>query len=386
MSPFFRFIVRFIFIGIPLFLIGIVLFPALWFILFFLLPFVVVSLVSLKLRRQHIVLTLIQTALETETPIHEVLYAYAGTCWGPWYRAKVIQFADKIQAGYSIEETAAVVKGVLRYDMVGLLKLGGTQLSGKLLDQTATNTDFLQDGLTLDQSISRIYWHFWYLFFMIPIVFFSMIVIMPKMEMIYNDFDMDLPFATILVIQLSQIVANYFYLFLPLLCVLMLVPIFYFNFRIGFFSWRPFGVRWILRIRDSAQFLRLFAAGLELKKPIEEIIAVYTQVVPSYYLCRLGKSFNEKIAQGTNWIEILRKMRWLSHGEAALLESAVRTNHVEAMLREIANSKEQRQRTSDNITIQIFSVSCIIVFGLFTGLFAIASFMPLVNLIAALSN
>jgi type II secretory pathway component PulF len=367
-------------------LIGIILFPGLWLTFLFLLPFIVVFLVSLKLRRQHLVLTLIQTALETETPIHEVLYAFAGTCWGPWYRAKVIQFADKIQAGYSIEETAAMVKDVLRYDMVGLLKLSGTKLSGKLLAQTATNTDFLQDGLTLDQSISRICWHFWYLFFMFAIVTFSMVIIMPKMEAIFRDFEMKLPDITIFVIQLSYIFLNYSFLFSPLLCFLMLLPIIYFSFRTGFFSWRPLGVRWILRIRDSAQFLRLFAAGLELKKPIEEIIAVYVQVVPSYYLCRLGKGFNEKIAQGANWIETLRKMRWLSRGEAALLESAVRTNHVEAMLREVANSKEQRQRTSDNITIQIFSVSCIIVFGLFTGLFAIASFMPLVNLIAALSN
>jgi type II secretory pathway component PulF len=385
MFPFFRFIIRWFLLGI-LFLFGIAMFPTLWFPLFFLLPFTVILLVSLKMRRQHLALTLIQTALETETPIHEVLYAYASTCWGPWYRAKVIRFAEKIQAGYSIEETAAVVKGVLRYDMVGLIKLGGTQLSGKLLAQTTTDLDFGQNGLTLEQSISRIYWYYWYIPFIVPVVLFYMVAIVPKMEAIYRDFDMALPFVTLFVIQLSQTFANYSYLFLPLLFVVFLIPIFYFTFRLGIFSWRPLGMRWILRIRDSVQFLRLFAAGLELKKPIEEIIAVYTQVVPSFYLRRLGKRFNEKIAQGANWIETLRKMRWLSRGEASLLESAVRTNHVEAMLREVANSKEQRQRTSDYVMIQIFSISYIIVFGLFSGLFAVAFFIPLVRLIAALSG
>ncbi|MDR0610901.1 MAG: type II secretion system F family protein [Planctomycetaceae bacterium] len=380
----FRFIIRFIFLGIPLFLIGVVLVFFLWPPLLVLLPFTIVFWGAFRIRRQHMVWTLIQTALETETPIHEVLYAYASTCWGPWYRAKVILFADKIQAGYAIEETAAAVKGVLRYDMVGLLKLGGSQLSGKLLTPTAT--DLWQNGLILEESISRIYWYYWYLPFIIPIVSFYMIAIMPKMQMVYRDFGMPLPYVTTFVIKLSQIFINYFYLFLPLLFIVLLIPVFYFILRLGIISWRPLGMRRIVRIRDSAQFLRLFAAGLELKQPIEEIIAVYSLVVPSSYLRRLGKHFNEKIAQGANWIETLRKMYWLSRGEAALLESAVRTNHVEAMLREVANSKEQRQRTTDNITIQIFSVLCIVVFGLFSGLFAVAFFIPLVHLITALAS
>ncbi|MDR1140066.1 MAG: hypothetical protein LBL62_00130, partial [Planctomycetaceae bacterium] len=335
-------------------------------------------------RRQRMVLSLLQNALETETPIYEVLHSYAGMCWGPWFRAKLIRFADKIQAGYSVAETAAAVKGILRYDTIGLIKLGGTKLPDQLFDQTINNAE--QNGIIQEQSVFRFFWYYMYLPFLLFPVLFYLVAIMPRMEAIYRDFGMELPFITLFAIDLSRIFVEYFYLFSPLLTVLFFVPIFYFNFRSAILPWRPLGVRRMLRQRDSAQFLRLFAAGLELKKPIEEIIAVYTQVVPSSYLCCLGKHFNEQITRGTNWIDSLRKIRWLSHGEAALLESAVRTDNVAAMLREIAGSKEQRQRVSDNATVQIFSVLCITVFGLFAAVFAIAFFMPIISLITALSS
>jgi type II secretory pathway component PulF len=388
MFPTFRFIIRFIFLGIPLFLLAgvliIFLYFFLWPFLFILIPLTVIFFVSLKVRRQRMVLALIQNALEAEMPIHEVLYAYAGTCWGPWYRAKLIRFADRIQAGHSIVETAMSVKGVLRYDTVGLIKLGGTQLPDKLFAQTSGNVQ--QNGMVLERSLFQFAWYYMYLPFLILPVLFYLVAIMPKMEMIFRDFDMALPAVTLFVIDLSEIFVVYSYLFMPLLSILFLVPIFYFNFRSGILPWRPLGVRRMLRQRDSVQFLRLFAAGLELKKPIEEIVTVYTQVVPSSYLCRLGKHFNEQVAKGTDWIESLRKMRWLSCGEASLLESAVQADHVAAVLREVADSKEQRQRTSDNVFIQMFAVLCVTVFGLFAAVFAVACFMPLTVLITTLTS
>lgn len=339
---------------------------------------------AIKIRRQRMILALVQNALVTETPIHEVLYAYANTCWGLWYRAKLIRFADKIQRGCSIVETAASIKGIFRYETIGLIKLGGTKLPDQLLAQTTGEIE--QNGMAQEQAVFQFFWYYVYFPFLIPPVFLQLIVNVPQMQAIFNDFGMELPFITTFVTNVSQTIGEYSYIFLPLFVILFFVPIFYFNFRSGILPWRPLGVRRMLRQRDSAQFLRLFAAGLELKKPIEEIIAVYAQVVPSHYLCRLGKRFNEQIAKGASWIESLRKMRWLSSGEAALLESAVRTDCVEAMLREIAGGKEQSQRTADNTIVQIFSVLCLTMFGIFAALFAIASFTPLISLITALTN
>jgi type II secretory pathway component PulF len=354
------------------------LFPPLMLVL----PLIVMLLISLNIRRRRMILALFQNALETGTPLQDVLRAYANTCWGIWYRAKLIRFADRLQAGYSIVKTAMAVKGVLRYETVGLIKMGGTKVPVQLFAQT--NEDAQQNGIIWEHSLFQFLWYYMYLPFLLFPVLFYLVAIVPKMEAIYRDFNIELPPVTNFVIYLSQIFFRYFYLFSPLLLLILFSPLFYFIFRSGILSWRPFGVRRMLRRRDSAQFLRLFAVGLELKKPIEEIIDVYTQVVPSAYLCRLGKHFNEQIAKGANWIELLQKMQWLSHGEAALLKSAVQADHIEAVLREVANSKEQRQRTSDNVTVQICSVVCVLLFGLFAAVASIAFFIPLIRLIDVL--
>ncbi|MDR2755627.1 MAG: type II secretion system F family protein [Planctomycetaceae bacterium] len=355
------------------------------FISLFLAAFIFMVLVFLKIRRQRLILALIQTALESETPIYEVLRSYASMCWGPWYRAKLFRFADKIQEGHSIVETAATVKGIIRYDTVGLIRLGGTKLPDKLFTQTTGNV--YQSGLVHEQALFRFLWYYWSLpFLFFPAVFY-LVAITPKMQVIYKDFGIPLPAVTLFVINLSRTaMVDYWYLFLLLLSILVLAPIFYFNFRSGIIPWRPLGVRRILRQRDSAQFLRILAAGLELQKPIEEIIDVYSQVVPSRYLRRLGHYFNTQIAQGINWIETLRKMCWVSRSEAALLESAVRTDHVEAMLREVADGKEQQQRTSDIVQIHLFSILYVVLFGIYVAVMALSLFMCLINLITTLTN
>jgi hypothetical protein len=340
--------------------------------------------VFLKIRRQRMVQALIQTALESETPIHEVLYSYASMCWGPWYRAKLIRFADKLQAGYSIVDTASIVKGVIGYNIIGLIKLGGTKLPDKLFTQTAG--DVYPNGRIQEQSLFRFIWYYWYLpFLLFPTLLYTF-VDLPRMKYIFRDFGLTLPSITLFVINFVHDFVKYWYLSLPLLFILILIPIFYFNFRSGIIPWRPFGVRRILRQRDSAQFLRLFAAGLELKRPIEEIVNVYSQVVPSRYLCRLGQYFNTQIAQGADWIESLQKIHWLSRSEAALLESAVRTDHVEAMLLEVAGGKEQQQHTSDIVQIQLFSILFVILLGIYIAILALSLFMPFITLITVLAN
>ncbi|MDR1964471.1 MAG: hypothetical protein LBQ50_11880 [Planctomycetaceae bacterium] len=381
----FRFIIYLIILGIPLILFGLLMSMSLLPCLLFFIPVFITAFSYVKIQRQRMVLVLIQNALETETPIHEVLHAYAACCWGPWYRAKVIRFADNIQEGHSIVTAASASKNVLRYEAVGFMKLGGSSKQlGKLLAQTTS--EFRRNGQIQLQSMFRFSWYCNYLPFLVLPALFYMVAIMPKMEMIFKDFSIQLPSVTLFTIYLSQMLLDYFYLFSIPIFVLVFAPFFYFNLRSGIYSFRPPGIRRLLRQRDSARFLRLFAAGLELKKPIEEIVEVYTQVVPSRYLRHLSRRFEKQTAQGMDWIESLRKIHWLSSGESALLDSAVRTDHVETMLSEVANSKEQRQLVLDNTAGQTFFILCVLGFGAFAALQAIAFFMPLVQLINALVN
>ena len=376
----FRYYLYILFLAIPLFFFAAVLLIWFWVPVLFIAPLIIMILFFIKVRRQRMVLVLIQSALETGTPIHEMLESYASSCWGPWYREKVLRFADNIRAGHSIAAAAVASRGVLRYDAVGLIRLGGnSEQIGGLLAQTVDETR--RSGHIQLQSIFRLSWFCGYIPFLILLPGFYMIWIMPKMEMIFRDFDAQLPAITLFVIGLSKLFIHYVFLFAPVVCFFAFLPFIYFVVRSGIFPWRPPGARHLLRQIDAAYFLRILATGLEMKKSIPEIVETYSFVVPSYYLRYLTRQFSNRVEKGNDWIASLAKIRWLSKNEAALSEAAVKLGNLPQMLREIAAGKEQSQITSDNAIGRGFFLLFVLAIGALVALFAVAFFMPLVQLI-----
>ena len=380
----FRYYLYIIFIIIPLLFFSVVLLFWLWPPMLVFAPVAIMILFFIRIRRQRMVLVLVQAALETETPIHEVLESYASTCWGPWYREKVLRFADNIRDGHSLAAAAVASRGVLRYDAVGLIRLGGhTDQLGKLLSQTVDETR--KSGYIQLQSIFRLSWFCGYVPFLILLPTFYMIWIIPKMEAIFKDFDAVLPWPTVFVIQLAHFTFKYGILFYPFIVLLAFFPFLYFIVRSGVFPWRPPGVRHLLRETDAAHFLRILAAGLEMKKPIPEIVETYVYVAPSFYLKNLARRFSSQVESGADWIETLRKIRWFSKSEANLASAAVRVENVPEMLRELAVGKQERQIASDNAMGRLFFLGFVLAIGAIVGMFAVAFFLPLVQLINSLA-
>ena len=242
-------------------------------------PVVILILFFIKVRRQRMMLVLIQNALETDTPVEEVLEAYARTGWSPRYRNKVLRFAQNLRDGHSIASAAQACRGVLRHDAVGLIRLGGdTDQIGALLAQTvdeARRMSFVQL-----QSLIRLAWFCGYFPVMMVVPVFCMMWIMPKFEAIFMDFGTQLPASTISVLAISQFLIRYFPGIGTPLFVLIFLPFLYFIARSGILPYRPPGTRKMLRQLDAARFLRIFAAGLEMKKSIPEIVEPHPFNVP----------------------------------------------------------------------------------------------------------
>jgi type II secretory pathway component PulF len=270
-----------------------------------------------------------------------------------------------LRDGYSITAAAQDVKGILRYDAVGVLCLGGgAEGLHTLLRHTSAEQNDGQTGL---QSVFRLYWFCWYIPFLTLLPVFYMAAIMPKMEAIYQDFGIDLPGTTKLAIQISNGFIAYSYLIVPYLLLFVIALILYLTARSRLIPWRPFGLRRLMRQTDAVRFLRIFAAGWKQHKTVSETVGAYKQVVPGHYL------------------KALRKINFLASSEAALLDAAVRVQNVPAMLNEIAAAKEQQQIREDNTQGQIVFFSVILLIGIFVGFQAVAFFLPIVKLIDVMS-
>ncbi len=374
----------YLFLIFPLALLTVALLLTFWMSLFVLGPVVLMILFFIKVRRQRMVLVLIQHALQTGTPLHEVMESYAQSCTGPWYREKVLRFSEHLRSGHSLDVAAMACRGVLRYDAVGLIRLGGdSQQIASLLRQTVN--DVRRNSNLQLQSLMRLTWFCGYVPALTFLPLWSLFWLIPKFEAIFKDFDTELPSGTVLFIWLSDWFIRYWYLLGPELCVLVLLPFMYFMSRAAILPWRPWGTRRILRLIDSAYFLRLLAAGLEMQKSIPDIVTPYALAVNSGYLRNTARNFGMQVESGKNWIAALTDIRWLTKGEAALLEAATRLENVPQMLREIAAGKEQQQISADNAAGRSVFLVFVLGIGAFVGLFAAAFFLPLVQLIKSMT-
>ena len=89
-------------------------------------PFLLYFWGSLQTVRQRTLLSLIQTSVETKTPLHDIVRAYAAGC-SSWYALRLKTFADALESGQTLEHAAREQwgLGLFRYDIAGIIRLGG---------------------------------------------------------------------------------------------------------------------------------------------------------------------------------------------------------------------------------------------------------------------
>lgn len=381
----FRYIAYVLFLLIPLavtVLTGVVV-SWTWFILI-LVPPVEIGFLFIRLRRQRMVSALVRTAMESGVPIHEVLESYAVDGTGPWYREKVMNFAFELRQGHSVIEAARRFPGVLRYDIAALIGLGGTigpdEYDSLQVDGEKRHVDGAKARSMLQAS-----WVYGYLPATLILTSWFLWAIVPKFQAIFNDFGMDVPLVTRLLVSGANYALHYWPVVGLFLLFFILFPLLYFVIRSGFFPWRPPGLRRILRRLDSARFLRILSLGWTRRRTFPEIVDAYVFTANSFYLKDCARRFLADIEAGVDWIAALRRRGWIDRAEAALLDSAARSDNVAAMLREIAAARDLQQTNSDLLALRLFSLLLLIILGALVGFIAIAIFYPLVSLIVSLT-
>jgi type II secretory pathway component PulF len=220
---------------------------------------------------------------------------------------------------------------------------------------------------------------------MLLVMTFVFCKIVPQFEMIFQDFDTELPAMTTLIIGISQLCSNYWYLGMPCMMLIALALVTYLILQTGCFVFRPFGFRRMFRSTDSAKFLLVFAAGVRRRFSIPAILTMYNWTVPSEYLRRKAVRIRAAIESGGDWIDAVCRSGFVNVPEASLLRSAQRTGNTAVVLEQLAHSKERSQMRRDDLLSKLVFVPLMFLLGAVVGTFAIAMFLPLISLIMALT-
>jgi len=227
------------------------------------------------------------------------------------------------------------------------------------------------------------------LLFMLGILTFLMIKIVPSFVLIFKDFELELPRITNSLISMSEAVVNSpLSSLLGLAFMLLVFSIFViaFCYLCDFPVLRPFSDR-LFFARHSALVLRLLAVTAERGQPFALACEQLTGDRPRYpsqlARIRLARAGRE-ISDGRDWKDALRRNSFIRSSDFPMLETAQNVGNLPWVLRTLANQKVRSMVFRWTAIEQIVFPCTVLLIGLVVMWICVALFLPLVNLISGL--
>jgi type IV pilus assembly protein PilC len=333
--------------------------------------------------RRRVLLSLLQTAMETGTPPAEMIRAHAAAGAGG-LRGALEQLARSLERGVSLVAALGQNPSLARYDVCGILALGKED-SQTLKTLEAVSQDTRNRVVSESHSVFRVGYLLSLIFPMIGVAVFLMMWIVPQFIKIFEEFGVRLPMLTLLIVAVAEFFIDFWFLLFPIVPLVIVALIFYLLMQTDVVTLRPIGLRRLFRSIDAARFLRIFGTGLKNQVPIPDSIDTYHRVVGSASLKGMAQRINKKIKSGGNWIEAFRESGMVTKGESRLLESAQRAGNLTTVIDQIATSKELKHSGTNDLVSKFLFIPCLMLIGATVGLFVIGMFLPMVELIRALS-
>jgi general secretion pathway protein F len=377
-------------------IIGIVLIVLSWFAILFLTGFVLgllifaISIVTacmvwrqLVLLRRRTHMALIAMAVEKQIPLPACIRAYADE-EGGFFASNATDFAEQLQSGVPLTAAIAESTAVLpRFaELAARVGMACDRLAPALRQELTSDSDYAP----IRRSIaSRTLYLCVALSFVPLILSFMMIKIVPAFIRIFNDFEVELPTMTVVLISVSSVLVNFAWIAV-LLCFLGMIAtvyaaIWYMGFRLPL----PFPLSSLAMRFDRATVERALAFPAEQSRPLDRMIDLLAMYHPQGSVrSRLSRA-SDRIETGQNWIDSLRKESLLGRADVAVLRAAERVGNLSWALREMAASNERRLIHRLEALVQILSVITIFAFGCVVAFIVISCFIPLVKLIEALT-
>ena len=229
---------------------------------------------------------------------------------------------------------------------------------------------------------------YWYLFYtgsvMVAVTTFCMLKIVPAMIKIFDDFNAELPGATIVLINISDA----FVTFWPLSLLLQFAVVGLFVYvalrYFGAIHWDPPLVSALVRRWNLATVLRTAAIAAEANQPLEAGLVVLARTYPNRALRnQLIRTLGD-ISLGANWRQSFQQHGLLREREAAMLETAARAGNLPWALRETAAGMERQCAHRVRAFFQLLTPVVVLALGGMTSLIVIGLFVPLITLIERL--
>ena len=301
-------------------------------------------------------------------------------------RSVLLDLADRVEQGVSLEDALGAIGGRLPVHLQGLITAGIR--SGHLAEA-------LEQFVDLERTQHELRRQVWLnlaypTFLMIAVSLLSILVylyIMPQFSKIFLDFKTDLPQITKFVLHGARPVT---YVLITITVMLLAIPLMLSTRIIN--SWispafyiLPF-IGPLLRWSQMARFSRLMAMLLQQQIPLPESLRLTGKGVQDAYLARACRGVADEIEQGRSLGDSIGARSQFSNDLLPLVELGERTSTLGNTFQSAAEMFEGRASTQGRNLEAILLPGAFIMILFFCGIFVVAIFMPLIALITRLTG
>ena len=99
-------------------------------------PFLLYFEANVRVMRQWMLLSLLQTSIATGKPLQNIIRGYATSC-SARYAARLQRFADALESGSTLEDAVREHRGLFRYDVAGMIRFGDSPETLRSLETVA---------------------------------------------------------------------------------------------------------------------------------------------------------------------------------------------------------------------------------------------------------
>ena len=231
--------------------------------------------------------------------------------------------------------------------------------------------------------------------FSVCIVSAIMIVVVPKFEEIFVDFDTELPDVTLFLIGLS----NWFVKGMPPgWAVILLSPVIVFlllklirqskggRFVVDLIALKIPVLGQILEKTAVARFTRTLGTLINAGVPILEAINITKDTSGNEVYSRALEAVHDGIREGDSFANPLRASKVCDALVVNMVDVGEETGDLDKMLIKVADNYEEEVETLVSGLVSLLEPIMVVVLGLIVGFIVIALFLPLVSLINSVST
>ncbi len=225
----------------------------------------------------------------------------------------------------------------------------------------------------------------------VSILTFIMIFIIPKFEKIFKDFNMKLPSLTMMLIDVSRWVSNYWYV-LPLfpLSFWLMLKLIRLNKHGAYaldrtYLWIPI-VGPLIEKTIVARTMRTLGTLVASGVPILEALAIVRETCAQMVFERMYQRVYESIREGDTIAQPLKESRLVDDMVVNMIDVGEETGDLDSMLYKIADIYDEEVDVMVESLISLLEPIMIVILGGIVGTIVIAMFLPMIKLLEGLSK